>query len=115
MGSTSHSAAATVLSQEEEEVGYSPQTQVTNTTDPFAYQIPDVLPRSHCALLVNTEKMDFFFFSTVFSGAVQRPLCCGAGWPGWLEVTAQWGKGPVYALRDMGHHEQQVLTLLPRE
>lgn len=56
MGSTSHSAAATVLSQEEEEVGYSPRTQVANTIDPFAYQLPDLLPRSHCSLLVNTEK-----------------------------------------------------------
>lgn len=39
-----HSAAGTVLSQEEEEVSYSPQTQVANTIDPFDYQLPDLLP-----------------------------------------------------------------------
>lgn len=88
MGSTSCSAAGTVLSREEEEVDYIPQTQVANTTDPFEYQLPDLLSRGHGALLVNAEKR-----------AVQKPLCCGARCPGWLEVTAQWGQGPVYAPR----------------
>lgn len=63
--------------------GSSPPTQVANTIDPFDYQLPDLLSRSHCALLVNAEKWAWFlfsfgFFSTRFSEAVQRPLCCGA-------------------------------------
>lgn len=66
MGSTSCSAAGTVLSQEEEEIGSCPQTpKVASTIDPFDYQLPDLLSRSHGALLVNAEKrlgFGFFFF-----------------------------------------------------
>lgn len=65
MGHTSHSAASAVLSQEEE-VGYSSQTQAPNAINPFDYQLPDLLPRSHCSLLVNVEKKDYFFLFEIF-------------------------------------------------
>lgn len=60
------------------------------------------------------EKKKFYFLWMRFSKGAWRSSCCGARWPGWLNVTL-FGRaqGPGIAPRDWRDHaQQQVLTLL---